>query len=179
MAPEETADLHARVANLERERRLAEELLQVDSLDLRSVLDRVCRLTVELMPCERATVYLYSGRARGFVPKADHGTPPHIFQRFAQRFYFGRSRTGIGRDAIPFRNEMVAGRIAHATRATAAPEICGLLEELEQEAICLVPLAPGRRGAIFVTTGQPAGFDETARWIAEAVARQEDDAHQH
>ena len=54
MAPEETAELRARVANLERERRLAEALLQVDSLDLRSVLDRVCRLTVELMPCERA-----------------------------------------------------------------------------------------------------------------------------
>ena len=172
MAPEDHGELRARVANLERERRLAEELLQVDSLDLRSVLDRVCRLTVELMPCERATVYLYSGRARGFVPKADHGTPPHIFQRFAQRFYFGRSRTGIGRDAIPFRDEMVAGRIAHATRATAAPEIRGLLEELEQEAICLVPLGSGRRGAIFVTTGQPAGFDDTARWIAEAVARQ-------
>ena len=60
MAPEETADLHARVANLERERRLAEALLQVDSLDLRSVLDRVCRLTAELMPCDRATVYLLS-----------------------------------------------------------------------------------------------------------------------
>ena len=172
MASEETAELRARVANLERERRLAEALLQVDSLDLRSVLDRVCRLTAELMPCDRATVYLYSGRARGFVPMADHGTPPHVFQRFAQRFYFGQSRVGGEHAPVPFREEMKAGRIGYATRATATPELRQLLDELEQEAVCLVPMAQGQRGAIFVTTGQPSGFDETARWIAEAVARQ-------
>jgi signal transduction histidine kinase/DNA-binding response OmpR family regulator len=172
MPSDESAELRIQIANLERERRVAEALLQIESLDLGPLLDRICRLAAELMPCERATVYLYSGRARGFVPKADHGTPPHIFQRFAQRFFFGRSRSGTGRDAIPFREEMVAGRIGHATRATATPEMRTLLEQLEQEAICLVPLASSRRGAVFVTTGQPEGFDETARWIAEAVARQ-------
>jgi len=172
MPSDDIAELRARVANLERERRVAEALLQVESLDLRSVLDRICRLTVELMPCDRATVYLYSGRARGFMPAADHGTPPHIFQRFAERFYFGQSRAGLGRDAIPFREEMVAGRVGYTARATAPPEMRELLEELEQEAMCLVPLASNQRGAIFVTTGQPGGFDDTARWIAEAVARQ-------
>jgi signal transduction histidine kinase/CheY-like chemotaxis protein len=173
MPPDEVTALRARIANLERERRLAEALLEVESLDLRSVLDRVCRLTVELMPSERATVYLYSGRARGFVPMADHGTPPHVFQRFAQRFYFGRSRAGREHAAVPFREEMIAGRVGYATRAAApTPEMRQLLEEIEQEAVCLVPLAAGQRGAIFVTTGQPSGFDETARWIAQAVARQ-------
>ena len=101
MPSDESAELRIQIANLQRERRVAEALLQIESLDLGPLLDRICRLAAELMPCERATVYLYSGRARGFVPKADHGTPPHIFQRFAQRFYFGRSRSGTGRDAIP------------------------------------------------------------------------------
>jgi signal transduction histidine kinase/DNA-binding response OmpR family regulator len=173
MPSDEIAELRARIANLERERRVAEALLQVESLDLRTVLDRICRLTVELMPCDRATVYLYSARARGFMPAADHGTPPHIFERFAQRFYFGQSRAGMGRDAIPFREEMAEGRIGYATRATTPTgAMRELLQELEQEAMCLVPLAAGQRGAIFVTTGQPSGFDDTARWIAEAVARQ-------
>src|SRR4030095_15247002 len=74
----------ARLAGLEREHRVAEALLQVESLDLPAGLDRICRLTVELMPCDRTTGYLYSSRARGFVPMADCGTPPHIVQRFAQ-----------------------------------------------------------------------------------------------
>src|SRR5262245_32181413 len=180
MPSDEIAELRARVANLERERRVAEALLPVESLDLRSVLDRICRLTVELMPCDRATVYLYSGRARGFMPAADHGTPPHIFQRFAQRFYFGQSRAGLGHDAIPFREEMMEGRVGYATRKTApTAAMRELLQELEQEAMCLVPLAAGQRGANLVTTGQPSGFDETARWIAEAVARQASKLREH
>src|SRR5215472_2965793 len=34
----------AQLANLERERRVADELLQIESLDLTSVLDRICQL---------------------------------------------------------------------------------------------------------------------------------------
>ena len=71
----------ARLAELEREHRVAEALLQVESLDLQTVLDRICRLTVELMPCDRATGYLYSSRSRGFVPMADCGTPRLISTR--------------------------------------------------------------------------------------------------
>jgi signal transduction histidine kinase/CheY-like chemotaxis protein len=172
MPSDDVAALRARIANLEREHRVAEALLQVESLDLRGLLERICRLTVEFMPCDRATVYLYSGRARGFMPAADHGTPPHVFQRFAERFFFGQSRAGGGRNAIPFRDDMVAGRIAYATRTAATPEMRMLLDDLEQEAMCLVPLASSQRGAIFVTTGKRSGFDDTARTIVEAVARQ-------
>src|SRR5262245_488419 len=103
--PQAYAAALARIAHLERERRVSEALLQIESLDLHGVLDRICRLTVELMPCSRATAYLYSSRARGFVAAADCGTPPHVVQRFAEKLYFGQSRAGGDRDAIPFRDD--------------------------------------------------------------------------
>src|SRR6185295_8988783 len=84
----------SQLIGLERERRVADALLQIQSFDLNTVLDRICRLTVELMPCNRATAYLYSNRARGFLPVADCGTPPHIYRRFSDRLYFGQSRAG-------------------------------------------------------------------------------------
>lgn len=43
----------AQLLGFERERRVADALLQIESLDLNTVLDRVCQLTVELMPCDR------------------------------------------------------------------------------------------------------------------------------
>jgi signal transduction histidine kinase/CheY-like chemotaxis protein len=163
----------ARLAGLEREHRVAEALLQVESLDLQTVLDRICRLTVELMPCDRATGYLYSSRSRGFVPMADCGTPPHIVQRFAQKFFFGQSRAGGKRERIPFRDELVAGQFGYATRDHAAtPEVKELLEELEQYAICLVPLRSSTRGALFVSLDRPPGFDDTAFRILHGVAHQ-------
>jgi PAS domain S-box-containing protein len=169
----------AQLAALERERRVADALLQVESLDLRSVLERVCRLTVEHTPCDRATVYLYSSRARGFFPSADYGTPPHIVQRFAERYYFGQSHAGGDRTIIPFRDDLVAGRLGHATRDDATPEMLGLLDSLEQYAICLVPLRSTTRGAILVSAGEPPGFDETAVRILQGVARQASNLIEH
>ena len=162
-----------RVATLERECRVADALLQVESLDLHGVLDRICRLTVELMPCDRATVYLYSSRARGFVPAADCGTPPHVYQSFAEKFFFGQSRAGGKRAMIPFREELVAGRFGYTTRDDApTAEMRELLDALEQYAICLVPLRSSTRGAIFVSLEKPPGFDDTAFRILQGVARQ-------
>ena len=142
----------AQLANLERERRVADALLQIESLDLNDVLDRICRLTVELMPCDRATAYLYSNRSRAFTPVADCGTPPHIYQRFFDRAFFGQSRAGGRRRGIPFREELVAGRIGYATRDGDNAEYRELLGELEQYAMCLVPFRSNVRGSIFVTS---------------------------
>jgi GAF domain-containing protein len=162
-----------RVANLERERRIADALLQIDSLELHGVLDRVCRLTVELMPCDRATAYLYSSRAHGFVPVADCGTPPQIAERFAKQLYFGQSRAGGARRMIPFIEDIRAGRLGHATLDDAPnAEVRELLETLEQWAVCLIPLSSSARGSLFVSMGRPPGFDETALRIAQGVARQ-------
>ncbi|HLK10762.1 MAG TPA: response regulator [Candidatus Binatia bacterium] len=163
----------ARLGNLERERRVADELLKIESLDFHSVLDRICRLTVELMPCDRATAYLYSNRARGFVAVADCGTPPHIVKRFAEKFYFGQSRAGGRRAVVPFREELIAGRIGHASRDDASTsEARELLEAVEQYAMCLVPLRSSTRGSLFVSVGQPPDFDDTALRIVQTVARQ-------
>lgn len=170
--PRTIGEALARIANLDRERRVADALLQIESLDMRDVLDRVCHLTVELMPCDRATIYLYSNRARGFVPAADRGTPPHIFKRFAERLFFGKSRAGGARATVPFREDLIAGGIGHATRDTATPEMRSLLDELEQYAMCLVALRSSQRGSIFVTRGEPPGFDDTALRILQTVARQ-------
>ena len=163
----------AQLANLERERRVADALLQIESLDLTSVLDRICRLTVELMPCDRATAYLYRNRARAFLPVADCGTPPHVFQRFVDRMFFGQSRAGSKRAVVPFRDELAAGRIGHANRDDApTPELRELLEGTDLYAMCLVPLRSSTRGALLVGREQAPDFDETAYRIVQAVARQ-------
>src|SRR5581483_883137 len=157
----------------DRERRVAEALLAIESLDLNVVLDRICRLTVALMPCDRATAYLYSHRARGFVAVADCGTPPHVFRRFVDKLYFGRSRAGERGRMVPFRTELVAGRIGVATRDDPVePENCELLEALEQYAMCLVPFRSSTRGALFVTLDRPPVFDDTALRIVQTIARQ-------
>jgi PAS domain S-box-containing protein len=163
----------AKLANLQREQRVADALLQIESLDLNSVLDRICRLTVELMPADRVTAYLYSNRARGFVSIADHGTPAHIFTRFAPKMFFGQSRVGASRARIPFRDDLAAGRIGCATRDDATdPELLALLDDLELYAMCLVPLRSSTRGALFVSLVEPPPFDDTAFRIVHAVARQ-------
>jgi len=163
----------ARLASLGRERSVANALLEIESLDLRDVLDRICRLTVELMPCDRVTAFLYSSRAHGFVAMADRGTPPHVVKRFAEKFYFGQSRAGGGRTPIPFREELIAGRIGYATRdAPPTPEARELLEALEQYAVCLVPLRSSTRGSLVASLDGPPGFDDTALRIVQTIARQ-------
>jgi PAS domain S-box-containing protein len=172
-APPETLEAAlARLANVERERRVAEALLHVESLDVRTLLDRICHLTVELVPCDRATVYLYSTRAHGFVPVADCGTPPDVVARFAQKYYFGQSRAGGKRAIVPFRDEMLAGRLGYTNRDDATPELLELLDALGQYAVCLVPLRSSTRGAIFVSVDERPGFDETAFRILQGVASQ-------
>jgi PAS domain S-box-containing protein len=163
----------AELANLQRERRVADALLQIESLDLNDVLDRICRLTVEMTPADRATAFLYSNRVRGFVSLADHGTPAHLFERFAPKIFFGQSRSGAGRAKIPFRDELAAGRVGYATRDDASdPELHALLDDLELYAMCLVPLRSSTRGALFVSLVDPPPFDDTALRIVHAVARQ-------
>jgi signal transduction histidine kinase len=163
----------AQLEGLEREQRVAAALLEIESLDPSSVLDRICQLTVDLMPCDRATAYLYTNRARGFLPIADCGTPPHIYQRFANQMFFGQSHAGGRRTIVPFRDELAAGRIGHTSRAAAPPpEALALLDELELFAMCIVPFSSNARGALFVSLNGPPDFDATALRIVQAVAHQ-------
>src|SRR5262245_30031344 len=80
------------VEELQREKRIADALVQVaeqagETLALAELLARLCRLTVELMPCDRCTIYLWSGRRRAFLPYADFGTPDHVASRFVEKGY--------------------------------------------------------------------------------------------
>ena len=57
------------------------------TLALGEVLQRVCRLTVDLMPCDQCTVYMWSSRRRAYIPVADQGSPPHVVARFVEKYY--------------------------------------------------------------------------------------------
>src|SRR5258706_7490775 len=72
------------------ERRIADALVRVaeeagETLALPEVLERLCRLSRELVPCDRASVYLWSRRRSAYVAAADQGTPPAIVARAAGR----------------------------------------------------------------------------------------------
>lgn len=169
----------ARLAELERERRVADALVQVaeqagETIDLTLLLDRICRLTVELVPADRATVFLYDNRLQAYVPFADCGSPARVFERFAGRPFFPQSRAGAHRRGVPFRDELVAHGIAHHSREhEPTPEAIELLDELEAYATCQVPLR-GSRGSLNVYLERPPDFDETALHIIRGVARQAD-----
>src|SRR5262249_33852386 len=102
-----------RLATLERERRIADALVQVaeqaaETLDLTSMLDRVCHLVVELVPADRCTIYLSSKRVGGYIPMADCGTPPHVVQRMVERYYYGPRKAGGTRMKVPGQEELAA-----------------------------------------------------------------------
>ena len=176
--------MRARLAKLEREGRIADALVQVAeqagaTLDLSILLNRICQLTVEFMPCDSATIYLYSNRIRGYLPVADCGTPPQVFERFVQKHFFGKKRAGGARHTGPFRDALAAGHMAYCTRDDApTPEALAMLDDIEEYAMCIVPLRSGR-GWIHVGLRQPPGFDDTALKIVQGVARQASNLIQH
>src|SRR5437899_10406226 len=85
------ADVAERLRSLEREKRVADALVQVAEqagagLALTDVLGRFCRLTVELVPCDRCTLYLWGSRRQTYIPVAACGTPPHVVSRFVDKY---------------------------------------------------------------------------------------------
>src|SRR5215471_13371522 len=79
--------ISAQLRELQREKRIADALVQFaeqagETLELKDVLNRLCRLTVELMPADRCTIYLWSKRRHAYVPVADCGSPPEVAARF-------------------------------------------------------------------------------------------------
>jgi signal transduction histidine kinase/DNA-binding response OmpR family regulator len=160
------------IGRADRERRVADALLQVaeqagETLALSEVLARVCRLTVELMPCDRCTVYLWSSRRKAYIPMADHGTPSQVVARFVEKYYY--------RGGYFFEDALREGNSVVFSRAEAlGPEALELLDDSEQYALAVVPLrARGRRlGSLSVGLHRPPAFDDTALRIVQGVARQ-------
>ncbi len=156
----------AQLAALERERRAVDALARIEVRDLDDVLAQICRLTVELTPCDRATVFLHSPRAGGFLPFADHGTPPRVLERLAGRHLSSWVHAAGERVALPW------GRSGRVTRDEATPEMLAILDALEQHAVCVVPLRSTTCGAILVSVGGPPGFDEATVRMLHGVGHQ-------
>ncbi len=136
--------------------------------------------TTDLLGADRATIYLYSNRVHGYVATADCGTPPQVFERFAQKYFFGAQRAGGKRPETPFREVLAAGQVAYCTRDDApTPAALALLEEAEEYALGIVPLRASVRGSIHVGLHQPPGFDDTALAILQGVARQASNLIEH
>src|SRR6267143_376343 len=138
-----------------------------ETLSLPEVAGRVCRRTVELIPCDRCAIGLWNERGDAIIPVADHGTPAHLLPRLAARY----------RDAgrIAFAPELCAGDTLVASRdEPLTREWARWIEEAELYALAVVPLR-GRAGPLgWLTLGldAPPRFTETALSIARGVARQ-------
>jgi len=166
------ADIAERLRSLEREKRVADALVQVAEqagagLALTDVLGRFCRLTVELVPCDRCTIYLWSSRRKAYIPVADCGTPPHVVARFAEKYFY--------RGKMFFEEDLRAGKTVRLSRdGESSLEARELLEESEQYDMAIVPLQARGMGLGSMSVGlhQPPGFDATSLTIVHGVARQ-------
>ena len=166
------ADIADRLRSLEREKRVADALVQVAEqagagLALTDVLGRFCRLTVELVPCDHCTIYLWSNRLKAYIPVADCGTPPHVVRRFAEKYYY--------RGKMFFEEDLRAGKTVRLSRdRELSPEARELIEESEQYDMAIVPLQARGMGLGSMSVGfhQPPGFDATSLTIVHGVARQ-------
>lgn len=157
---------------LEAEKRVADALVRVaeeagGTLALSEVLDRICRLSLEVVRCDRASVYLWSRRRQAYAPAFDRGTPAHILPRFRDRV----SRPG----EIFEEDRLLAGEIVVVDRGRplSGPERA-LLDDGETYALAVAPLRTRDRplGSLVVALEHEPGFDESALTILRGVARQ-------
>ena len=168
----QAAQLAETLASLHREKKVADALVQVaeqagETLALTEVLGRLCRLTVDLMPCDRCTIYLWSSRRKAYIPVADCGTPAHVARRFAEKYFY--------RGKMFFEQDLREGKTVIVGRdRVPSPEALELLDESEQYELAIVPLQARGIGLGSMSVGlhQPPGFDATALTIVHGVARQ-------
>lgn len=105
---------------------------------IHEVLHRISEAVVEIVPCNRSSVLMWSERRGAFVPAADVGTPADVAAHFAaSEFQFGYN--------IPFENDLKAGRTVRFDTSTQDLAIQRLLHMLQLGTLVIVPLArPGR-----------------------------------
>ena len=136
-----------------------------DSLASPLVLERICRLTAELAPCDRAAIYLWSDRYKAFIPAADHGTPAHLSERLADRRHQPES----------IQADLRAGKMLVWSRdRPPSPEATRLLAEAELSALAVIPLPSRGRpvGCLMLGLHTEPEFSESTLGVARGVARQ-------
>ncbi len=167
----------ARIAELEREQRVATALVRVaeeagETLAFADLMSRICALTADLVPVDRATVYLYSRRGEGYIPVGDCGTPAHVYEKFVQ-LYYAENASGHPRQALfPLVAELESCGMATWTRDDApTQEALALLDATEEYTICLLSI-PRVRGFLSLGRREHLPFDAASLAIAQGIARQ-------
>src|SRR5262249_46021564 len=120
-----------------------------DAGEYPDVLGRICAALTETVPCDRATIYVYSRRRRAFLPAADHGTRAEVVQAFIER--------GWAPGAFPLEAELRAGRAINVARAAAPPALEEVLQRARRHGVTVLPLAFGRgaEGALACGVDRP------------------------
>src|SRR5262245_3963199 len=129
-----------------------------DASGFPALLSRICAAVVGSLPCQRATIYSWSRRARLFLPRADFGTPQHVVERFVSRgFAFGSSAMVA---------ELAGGRPFMMRRADAVAEDLTLLDIAELGALYGVPLVVGGGAEGALVCGWSPSSVPTDAWLA-------------
>jgi signal transduction histidine kinase len=135
------------------------------------VLFRICRAVTRTVPCDRATVYVWSRRRQAFLPVADHGTPPEMVQDFVER--------GFAPGSFPFEEDLRQGRVVSAVRGDGSGPLDPLLSLARLHALAVLPLAfqgladgtlsCGLHGPPAFSSEQLAGLESLAPHIAVVI----------
>src|SRR5438477_6593358 len=124
---------------------------------------RICSALTATVPCDRATVYVWSRRRRQFLPVADYGTPGEVVTDFIQR--------GYGPRMFPGDAELRAGRAVVGVRGQATDGLAETLELARLHALAVIPLAfgAGAEGALACGLHQPPAFTPTQLAVLDDV----------
>jgi signal transduction histidine kinase len=133
-----------------------------DAAGYPDVLHRICVALSAAVPCDRVTIYTASRRTRSYLPRADHGTPPHVVDRFVRR--------GFAPWSFAEASQLAVGRVFSVSRATASPEMRSILLDAELAAISVIPLIFNGEAEGTIS----CGLDRAASFTAEQI-----DALQH
>src|SRR5689334_250233 len=116
-----------------------------DAAGYTDALHRICVALSASVPCERVTIYTASRRTRSYLPRADHGTPAHVVERFVRR--------GFAPWAFAEASELAAGRVFSVSRTTASPEMRDILVDADLAALTMVPLLFNGEGVGTISCG--------------------------
>jgi signal transduction histidine kinase len=128
-----------------------------DATGYPDVLFRICRAIAETVPCDRATIYTYSDRWRTFLPRADHGTPTSVVERFAQRGFDAHAFDELG--------DLRRGHVVMLSRGGVSSVMEQLLVDAELSAMTMVPLYAGGEAEGTIT----CGLHENAAFSPEQI----------